>query len=711
MATEEELLSLYLGLDPDPAPRSGLTEIASGLAGLVSRAPQLLPLNWDPSTSSAVLGALGSSPLTPSAVNPLGIQIPGEGLSYPVLDRGPLAVDSVRSQRASDEAIGSVGFDAGNLFARSFGEFPEQPTTYNPDFDDLPTSAVAAQAYDDIMSQWWDATQKQLDLDIAALSAPYNSAIAELQDDLSGFNAADSAIQASYKEAFGDVEAVPQVGPADALPDTDIVAETTEIYEEAEGELGNVLAKIGMDAPQQANALANELRSFETSAADALDADLGNIYALHQAGSDAAVAMSALAHTDNLYQLESSRVQLKAQFDKLIADTAAEVARKKAERSTAVDAATARANAEAGSFDPDFATVVGYAITQYAQANGVNELDAAQALELYNTIDGKYPNAILTTEDLRKFLAIEANTANFQLTTLIPSINAAIAVAVPMGPNGLPLANQTPEMIEDYRNNLLASSGYLILQEPLRDPNSDLFRDANSNAITYINRTQAWLDANGIALNNTVLSYIQRAWNNQDQVSTLDEPAMQFVFDVWRITEDTKQNWSQVRAAGLSYIPDEQLYTSTDAEGRKWTFPVAGIGASAWGGGGFGYEDSDFTHKGVDIHALQGTPIISTVSGVIEMVGWQDSAGNYIRIRGDDGYLYKYLHMDSATNLEVGTRVTRNTQIGQVGNSGSASGTHFHLHFEMWGSNGSIDPAPFLNATGWDGSTNYRDLY
>ena len=91
--------------------------------------------------------------------------------------------------------------------------------------------------------------------------------------------------------------------------------------------------------------------------------------------------------------------------------------------------------------------------------------------------------------------------------------------------------------------------------------------------------------------------------------------------------------------------------------------------------------------------------------GKIKTKAYQSRAGNYLVIDGDGtGNDYAYMHMAAPSPFEKGDRVYTGQQIGQVGDTGRASGCH--LHFEAWSAPGwytggsVLDPTPLLKA--WD---------
>mgnify|MGYP001796251085 CR=1 FL=1 len=100
-------------------------------------------------------------------------------------------------------------------------------------------------------------------------------------------------------------------------------------------------------------------------------------------------------------------------------------------------------------------------------------------------------------------------------------------------------------------------------------------------------------------------------------------------------------------------------------------------------------------HRGVDIAAPTGTPIVASAPGVVEHAGWNNGGyGNLVDIRHADGSLTRYAH-NSRLHVEVGQSVQQGELIAEMGSTGYSTGPH--LHFEIHQpAEGTVNPMAFM---------------
>jgi murein DD-endopeptidase MepM/ murein hydrolase activator NlpD len=130
----------------------------------------------------------------------------------------------------------------------------------------------------------------------------------------------------------------------------------------------------------------------------------------------------------------------------------------------------------------------------------------------------------------------------------------------------------------------------------------------------------------------------------------------------------------------LKDLEDQQnLLASTPA-----IRPVRG-----WTTSKFGYRISPFTgrrefHKGYDIAAKQGDPILATAEGVVTFVGRKGLLGNAIVVDHGHGMVTLYAHCDKILKKR-GEKVKRWESIATVGSTGRSTGPHVHYQVNLNG--------------------------
>lgn len=100
-------------------------------------------------------------------------------------------------------------------------------------------------------------------------------------------------------------------------------------------------------------------------------------------------------------------------------------------------------------------------------------------------------------------------------------------------------------------------------------------------------------------------------------------------------------------------------------------------------------------HQGIDLAGPVGTPIYSTGDGVVTFAGWQRGYGNVIKIQHAMGTETRYGHL-SKIRVRVGQKVSRNSLIGDMGNTGRSTGPH--LHYEVRVDGKAVNPMSFIKA-------------
>jgi murein DD-endopeptidase MepM/ murein hydrolase activator NlpD len=129
----------------------------------------------------------------------------------------------------------------------------------------------------------------------------------------------------------------------------------------------------------------------------------------------------------------------------------------------------------------------------------------------------------------------------------------------------------------------------------------------------------------------------------------------------------------------------------------SFVFPVYGDARVA---DDFGAARQIGAHKGNDIFAAFGSPVLAVADGTLNRVGTLPISGNRLWLKTERGHAFFYAHLSAFGPEAVsGRKVKAGTLLGFVGNTGDAEPTPPHVHFEIHpGDKQAIDPHVVLAA-------------
>ncbi len=120
------------------------------------------------------------------------------------------------------------------------------------------------------------------------------------------------------------------------------------------------------------------------------------------------------------------------------------------------------------------------------------------------------------------------------------------------------------------------------------------------------------------------------------------------------------------------------------------------------------------SHHGTDLMSPKMTPVYAAAAGIVTVMRSGGSAGEWLEISHAGGWETWYMHLNEDTPgtndgaaspeftyaplLRVGSVVTAGQLIGWVGDSGNASSSNPHTHFEIHHDGRVLNPYPFLIA-------------
>ena len=95
------------------------------------------------------------------------------------------------------------------------------------------------------------------------------------------------------------------------------------------------------------------------------------------------------------------------------------------------------------------------------------------------------------------------------------------------------------------------------------------------------------------------------------------------------------------------------------------------------------------THRGIDLKADVGAPILSPINGTVTRVNWNTRYnGLCIELRDRRGHTHRFLHLNRVAKVKPGQRIKVGNRLGDVGNTGRSSAAH--LHYEITDSKGRV---------------------
>ncbi len=120
-----------------------------------------------------------------------------------------------------------------------------------------------------------------------------------------------------------------------------------------------------------------------------------------------------------------------------------------------------------------------------------------------------------------------------------------------------------------------------------------------------------------------------------------------------------------------------------------YTWPTRGTLTS-----GYGWRWGRM-HRGIDIAAPTGTPIVAAAPGVVTFADWSSGGyGNLVEIKHPNGSLTIYAH-NSKILVREGQTVAQGELIAKMGSTGRSTGPHSHFEIHPTGK-GAVNPMAYL---------------
>jgi murein DD-endopeptidase MepM/ murein hydrolase activator NlpD len=131
---------------------------------------------------------------------------------------------------------------------------------------------------------------------------------------------------------------------------------------------------------------------------------------------------------------------------------------------------------------------------------------------------------------------------------------------------------------------------------------------------------------------------------------------------------------------------------------RHLAVPVAGVRPAmlvdTWGAP----RGEGRSHRGIDIFARRGTPVVTPVPGIVIGIGQDRLGGNVVRVLGPGRQVHYFAHLEAFADIAPRQWLRPGDIVGFVGDTGNARGTPPHLHYGLYAFGGAINPFPLLRA-------------
>ncbi len=124
-------------------------------------------------------------------------------------------------------------------------------------------------------------------------------------------------------------------------------------------------------------------------------------------------------------------------------------------------------------------------------------------------------------------------------------------------------------------------------------------------------------------------------------------------------------------AAGL-LVPERLVIPVEGADENDWNHET--FWYAPWGASG--------VHRGIDIFAATGTPVVAATPGLVVFQGEMGRGGNVVLVLGPKWRFHYYAHL-SRIDVERGQWVGRAETVGLVGTTGNAVNRPPHLHYTV----------------------------
>jgi murein DD-endopeptidase MepM/ murein hydrolase activator NlpD len=218
-----------------------------------------------------------------------------------------------------------------------------------------------------------------------------------------------------------------------------------------------------------------------------------------------------------------------------------------------------------------------------------------------------------------------------------------------------------------------------------------------------IRRNEQWLAIVGIPLDQQIGTARIKIRRPDAAVAEIPFEVLLHPYEEQRLTVDNEGFVNPGQTALERILAERRIIDGALANWREASFedvllqaPVPGRRSSSFGFRRFFNEQPRSPHKGMDIAAAAGTPVLAAANGTVTATGDFYFNGNTVIVDHGQGLVTMYCHLE-AIDVAEGTAVEAGAALGKVGATGRVTGPH--LHFGTYLNGTAVDPALLLAPT------------
>ncbi|MCB1961511.1 MAG: peptidoglycan DD-metalloendopeptidase family protein [Rhodocyclaceae bacterium] len=177
------------------------------------------------------------------------------------------------------------------------------------------------------------------------------------------------------------------------------------------------------------------------------------------------------------------------------------------------------------------------------------------------------------------------------------------------------------------------------------------------------------------------------------KIAAKDYPVQHIRIKNPRMVDPNPDDMARIEREAATQNEIKTLFRDEAQPPLDFVTPVAGRHSSPFGLRRTFNGKPRAPHRGLDIAAATGTPIIAPAGGVVTHTGDFFFNGKTVFVDHGQGLISMFCHLDRI-DARAGERVAQGAPLGTVGMSGRATGPH--LHWSVFLNATPVDPALFL---------------